>query len=118
MNYYDARELKSGGQSTGKWHYTKRNDDQIWPVGYCAEECPGHDTALEARRHYTEYLLDNRLRLDGTYAGAQYECAVCKEFTGRYGSVDGRDYALCDRHRTRDHLAALYGTVGQITSSS
>lgn len=37
MNYYDARELKSGG-----FHYTCRNDDRIWGVGYDGkfQTCP------------------------------------------------------------------------------
>lgn len=37
MNYYGARQLASGG-----WHYTCRNDDRIWGVGYDGryQTCP------------------------------------------------------------------------------
>lgn len=47
MNYFDARELldKSG------WHYTCRNDDRIWGVGYdgpfqSCRDCGGHSAHL------------------------------------------------------------------------
>lgn len=43
MNYYQAREiLGEDKKPTGKWHYTCRNDDRIWAVGYCAslQSCP------------------------------------------------------------------------------
>lgn len=32
MNHYAPRRR----EDTGKWDYTVRNDDFIWPVGYCA----------------------------------------------------------------------------------
>lgn len=36
MNYYEARELQDeNGKGTGVFHYTCKNDDRIWPVGYC-----------------------------------------------------------------------------------
>jgi hypothetical protein len=33
MNYYQARQRKVDN----RWDYSCRNDDRIWPVGYCAK---------------------------------------------------------------------------------
>lgn len=83
MNHYKARQLENG-----KWHYTSRNNGNIFPVGNCSRfmrcpackllenvnrdcvickgdnividpnPCPGHDTAEEAQQHYKEYLIE------------------------------------------------------------
>src|SRR4051812_48360403 len=62
MNYLKARQM----QSTGKWHYTCRNDNFVWPQGYCAQEgsachSTGHNTAEEACECYKQYQLKNHL---------------------------------------------------------
>ena len=49
MNYYQAREIQRDGQHTGLFHYTCRNDDHIYPVGFCSpyrecEACHGQVT--------------------------------------------------------------------------
>lgn len=36
MNYYGPRELTDDGEPTGTYHYTRRNDSRVWPLGYCA----------------------------------------------------------------------------------
>lgn len=114
MNYYDARQR----ESDKKWDYTKMNDGKVWPVGYCGESGGGHhDDADSARECYTKYLLDKRMRLDLQSADAQHRCEICGEFTQGHAEVDHRTFTLCDAHRTREHVAALFGTVGQSTSS-
>lgn len=36
MNYYQPLEISDkDGNPTGKFHYTKRNGEHIYPVGYC-----------------------------------------------------------------------------------
>lgn len=87
MNYYGPRQR----ETNGRWDYTNRNDDRIYPVGYCAgwrEHSPdvlgeavaarlnadiepfrdkyhkdGHPTADDACACYRDYLLDQHLRL-------------------------------------------------------
>ena len=119
MNYYDARERKGAdGKGTGKWHYTCENDGRIYPVGYCAQGCEGHDTPEEACEHYRQYLLNERTRYDGQLHGEQRECAVCGAWTQGVVYVDGwHSYVLCDEHRNREEMERLYPKVGQIMSS-
>jgi len=114
MNYYDARELKDHSG----WRYTCMNDGRIWAVGSCAEHAP-HPTQVEAYECYTQYLLDNRLRLDGQYPEAQYRCEApeCGAWTQRFAEIDHHLYTLCDEHRTREVVATLLGTVGAAMSS-
>lgn len=88
MNYYAPRQRRDG-----RWDYTRKNNNDIWPEGYCskytewwiylekqgwpcnAEEktcyekhkdkhhTDGHATAEEASQCYRQYLLDHSLRL-------------------------------------------------------
>lgn len=81
------------------------------------EPCPGHDTKQGAYEHQTQYLLDNKLRLDGQYANAQYHCEICQAWTDRFAEIDDRPYTLCDEHRTREVVTELFGTVGDSVSS-
>ncbi|MCI0347060.1 MAG: hypothetical protein L0221_16730 [Chloroflexi bacterium] len=129
MNYYEARQVdpKSDRPDAGKWRYTVRNDDQVWAVGYCTA-CPGHDDREGAYQHQTEYLLAERLKLDGQWDGTQFRCVApvradgaespCGEWTDRFAEV-GHWWTgnLCDRHRTRDVVAELFGTAGDVISS-
>jgi hypothetical protein len=51
MNYYQARQR----EKDGRWDYTKRNDDDIHPVGYCAgwrEWLTLANLTEEANEHY------------------------------------------------------------------
>jgi hypothetical protein len=127
MNYYDARQSKL----TGRWDFTCKNNDKIWPTGYCAgpkvaEGHPhvdkfhdgGHDTEEEARECYRQYLLDNELRFsDGEGASSQHRCRVCNEFTSGYGELNHALFPLCDKHRTREEVEKLIGPPGLIISS-
>lgn len=118
MNYYGPRERRDEhGQPAGLWHYTCRNDDRIWPVGYCAQECAGHATPEEACDHYKAYQLDHELRLDNKLADQQRPCEVCGAWTQGCAQIGGyTTYVLCDEHRTREAVAERY-TVREIISS-
>lgn len=118
MNYYEARELTDDqGNPTGRYKYTVMNDHRIWSVGYCADGCDGHATPEDACKHYRQYLLDNRLRLDGMTPNEQHKCEVCGAWTQRGASVDLHQWHLCDEHCTREQVEKLFGPVGTITSS-
>lgn len=119
MNYYQPRQVVEPDRpDTGKWRYTSMNDGAVWAVGYCREDCPGHDTPEEAYQHQTAYLLDRRLKLDGQW-DTQHRCAYegCGEWTDRFAEVWHRPFDLCDQHRTREIVAELFGTVGDVISS-
>jgi hypothetical protein len=119
VNYDQPRELddKSG------WHYTRMRDKQVWPIGYCADHAPKpHLTEDGARQCYTRYLLDKELDLDGERIGTWRRCLRpgCGELTRRYAQVGrgmGPVYDLCDTHRTREDVAALFGTAGDSAHS-
>lgn len=122
MNYYQAREaLDADGKPSGLWRYTVRNDDRIHAVGYCAQGCPGHDSEEGAYAHQREYELDNA-RFNGEWAGAWYICAAegCEALTNRFASIGPglmQTFTLCDDHRNRDGLAAVYTGPGMVMSS-
>ena len=138
MNYYAARQRKDG-----RWDYTCRNDDHIYPVGYCSpyrepngewywsensikkyqaekefHHEDGHATAEEACECYRKYLLDTTLYLDGSSNNTAHKCKICDVWTNRYAQVDGTyTYDLCDLHRTREVVETLFDSVGEIWSS-
>lgn len=128
MNYYEPRQVDptSDRPDAGKWRYTCMNDGRVWPVGYCggteipeAERCPGHDDPQGAREHQTQYLLDTGMKLDGQWADEQHHCefADCGAWTDRFAEIDMHTWNLCDAHRTREIVATLFGTVGDLISS-
>lgn len=106
MNYDEPRKINTG-ENAGKWHFTSMNDGQIWPIGYCADGCPGHDTEQEARDHQREYVLDNRVQYDRHMAAdSQKKCEECGEWTDGLVVVDGwHDHVLCPPHQTREIVA-------------
>lgn len=119
MNYYQAREIKTpDGNPAGLWHFTCQNDSRIWPVGYCAVGCPGHDTPEGAQEHYRQYLLDTA-RYDGVMAQQMRPCQVCGEWTQGFATTEAGTsmYVLCDTHRNRDALDVLVKAPTWITSS-
>lgn len=119
MNYYAAREMQdSQGNPSGLWHYTVANDDRVYPVGYCAQECAGHATPEEAQEHYRLYLLDNA-RYDGVRTNEQKKCAVCGAWTQRFASIPMvmEIYVLCDDHCNRETLDMVMHRVGQSIES-
>lgn len=120
MNYYAAREMKGeDGAATGKWHYTAKNDDVVLPVGYCADGCPGHDTADEDREHYRQYLLDHTNYETRHKWADPHRCAVCGKFTTRFVQIpDGiTTYTLYPAHANRAGLDQAMPTIGDVISS-
>lgn len=109
MNYDQPRKLADGSG----WHYTSRNDDRIFAIGYCREH-PPHATEDEARRCYRDYELTERLRLDGTIGDWNLcEFPGCETLTNREAWLGGfgGGWRLCDEHRTREVCAELYGEL-------
>ena len=115
MNYYQACQRKDGG-----WHFTVKNDDSIWPVGYCAAH-PPHPTQEEAESCYAGFLLDQRLRLPDprpVKAGDHMRaCKECGELTPLCADIDGTRLPLCDIHRTRPYVEKHWDPPTQICSS-
>lgn len=118
MNYYDARELQDHhGNGNGRWHYTVYNRRLgTWPVGYCAERNCDHRSVEEARECYRQYLLREKTH-EVEYTTA-LRCLVCNEWTPMVLVVDhGREFPLCDAHRTIEEVAKRFDRVGTIISS-
>ena len=117
MNYYQPREIRGmDGNPSGRWHYTCMNDGRIWPVGYCAQGCPGHDSKDGAYEHQRQYVLDHKLRLDGQALNTAQKCLVCGAWTDRFAEADMQQFFLCDAHRTREEVASRF-EVGDAISS-
>lgn len=126
MNYDDARQVnpRSHRDDAGRWRYTRMNDGHVWPIGYCAKNCPGHKTAEEAREHYRQYLLDNLQFTEGpdSLPEALYRCAApdCEEYTTGRATVRGRyllSWFLCDEHRNRETVEQHFMPPGCIGMS-
>lgn len=117
MNYYQPRELrnKETGKGTGLYHYTCMNDDRIWAVGYCRENCPGHATPDEAREHYRQYELDHA-RYNGAITDMQVPCEVCKAWTSQCAVVNHHSIFLCYEHLNRETLEQIYQPGDAISS--
>jgi hypothetical protein len=121
MNYYEPREkTDKDGNPTGLYHYTRMNDGRIWPTGYCAQDCPGHDTKEGAYEHQRQYLLDNAKFDSGKFKDALFRCDVpdCKNFSDTSSRVQGQisSYTLCEEHRNRAGLEKVL-KVGDVISS-
>jgi len=120
MNYKGPRQRND----SKRWDYTNKNDGRVYPIGYCGEAAnePNneghHATEAEACECYKKYLLDTRLKLDGTWTNEKHLCEVrgCSEWTQHYADVDGHIFDLCDEHRTRAVIEQLY-TVHTIVES-
>ncbi len=119
MNYYEARELKGAdGNPAGLWHFTCQNDNRIWPVGYCAQDCPGHPTREEAQEHYRQYLLDNA-RYHVRMSNQQRPCRICSVWTQELVELElgTSRYVLCEAHQNRESLDILVKAPTWISSS-
>ena len=108
MNYDAPRQR----QSDGKWHYTRSNKRTgVYPIGNCAEDCPGHDTAEEACEHQKEYLLDRvQFTEDSADAGTLHRCEArgCETMTSGSAAIGGsRHWHLCAAHRNREIVSGL-----------
>lgn len=109
MNYYQPREMTENGKGIGKFRFTCRNDKQIWAVGYCAEDCPGHATPEEAREHYLKYLLDGiEIKGPQDFGWPKEKCSVegCETEANHLATTrdPGRFYKipLCTLHATME----------------
>ena len=108
MNHYKARQK----QVSKVWHYTCANNDDVYPVGYCADNCPGHSTEDEAIDHYKQYLLDEARFTDpkDDNLWPKYKCDIkdCVNHGSVSVSVGGYShYNLCQDHANKDNLATL-----------
>ncbi len=117
MNHLKPRQK----EGDGKWHYTSHNKRTgTYPIGYCADGCPGHDTAEDAAEHYRQYLLDNlRFTDDDPNASSQHRCEAegCDVFTSGAADAPGcMTRTLCAAHRNREAVDALL-VVGEAWTS-
>ena len=116
MNYYGPRQRKSDG----KFHYTCENDGQIWPVGLCAQGCPGHDTAEQACEHQKEHLFAIATFGSKQNEWPKHKCGVegCNAEATHQAQIPGdmRFFELCEQHANKESLAKLI-EVGESISS-
>lgn len=97
MNYYQARQRTNDN----RWCYTRKNDDRVWAVGYCADhEKEGHAT-------YNGIALNQQLR-----------CKVCGAWTQHFARVGAtRMIFLCEEHLNKEEVDKLVEKPGWIVSS-
>jgi hypothetical protein len=117
MNYHQPRQInpESDQPDAGKWRYTCMNDGRVWAEGYCAQDCPGHDTREGAYEHQTQYILENRVELRGVHSDTKRLCRApgCDEWTTLYARVDQFSiFDLCSEHLNIETVTELFGTVG------
>ncbi len=119
MNYYEPRELAGeDGRSTGRFHYVRRNHYRTEPVGYCANACSGHDTAEEAREHYRQYLINERVDYRPDHMKRPERCKICAEWTHSYAHIEAWDsYPLCKEHLTKESVLRLLGEMRDFVAS-
>ncbi len=108
---FSPRELTADGKPSGLFHMTVHSDESDWcyPVGPCADGCPGHPTAAEAYRHYLTGEAA-KIRLDGFDKDEQRKCAVCGAWTQKAAVIDGeifKMWPLCDAHLTKEEATKL-----------
>lgn len=107
MQVYGAKEIVSmGGEPTGKYHYGCSDSSGTYPIGYCAQGCPGHDTADEARSHQRQYEIEQEAdRFEDV--DTQKKCLVCGTWTTlrvKVGHTFTQMYALCAEHDSVEEL--------------
>jgi len=97
MNYYEARLLK-----TGKWNWTRMNDNVITTAGDCINHPEGHTTKEEAERCFYEYVLKNLKEFEVKFA--QFKCEICDNWTskGLETAISSRSAYFCDEHRNKE----------------
>lgn len=129
MHYAPRRRKESG-----RWDYTCRQGQHVWPVGYCSGRDPdagcadqtlskfhtgGHETKEEALACYKRYLLDHYLRLDGFLTDEGSECKICGVATRKMAHVRGEAIFfahLCDEHLNRESVEQIF-TIGECWST-
>jgi len=112
--WWAARKLAASRR--GFWHYTVALDENdkrglAYPVGYCADDCPGHATEHEAREHYAQWVCDGQI-LDRADPVVQMRCVACGEWTQRRVIFErerhGHEISLCEIHDARIHLGVQF----------
>lgn len=113
MNRYGPRVLiADDGRPTGRFHFARSSAYRDEAVGYCAAGCAGHDTADEAREHYRQFLVNERVSLFPEQMQRPERCRVCGAWTQSYARVESWDfYPLCPEHLTRESVALLLPEV-------
>ena len=110
-----ARKL-ADSHHRGLWHYTFASDESdhrcvAYPVGYCADDCPGHSSEHAAREHYATWVCDGPI-LDRIDPDLDVRCVACGEWTQRRVMFEreryGAETELCDAHDARLHLGAQF----------
>lgn len=107
---YMPRQLKEG-PNQGRWHYTCSNASgrHVYPVGACATDCPGHDTADGATRHYVEGVCAGEIRTR-VEEDAKRACEVCGNWTHNRALLWGQPFlsevSVCASHDPRPALRA------------
>lgn len=121
MNYYAARQVEVG-PNAGRWHYTCRNDDRIWPVGLCQDGCHGHASPEEAQEHYRRYLLGlMKKRGPKEQEWPKEKCCLKECNSEAKYLIDcpghmGMHFEVCEAHNFVDAIAHLV-KVGESMSS-
>ena len=114
MNYDQARQMLDKS-----WNYSQRNDESIWPIGYCSQynnpkrTMHKHKTKEKAEACYKKFILETQLVLDAGRLGdgelVQCEEESCKESTNtftRIGSWIIKKY--CNDHRNLKTVSEFY----------
>lgn len=133
MNYYKPRQRVSDG----RWDFTRRNNNDVRPEGYCQPwsfaqqfyppaleskfHSEGHATEAEAARCYLQYQLDHGLVFrPETKVGNYQECEFpgCETVTSGRAEVRmvGR-WVLCEKHQNRESVEVLAEPPSEIISS-
>jgi hypothetical protein len=96
---------KTTGTSETRWFFARDDGGSKAPIllGYCADNCTGHPTAIEASEHFKQYLLDNYAQYDRR-TDRQSPCQICGTATNRFAETPGRMARLCDDHCNREGL--------------
>lgn len=139
MNYYGPRQR----QSDQRWDYTCKNDDRVWPVGYChaykefdtslfyvseaeiaehdatkhKHHTEGHATEEEACECYRQYLFDHHLRLNQRCQDTQHKCEICGAWTDLFAEIDMQIWHLCSEHNKMEIVDKLFEAPSEIWSS-
>lgn len=119
MNYYEAREIKDkdGLKGTGLYHFTVMRDGAVWPVGRCADGCPGHATKEEACEHYRQYIIHDMPWSVSQDPNTQHKCGICSRWTMDYYWHSTYIFKLCREHQNKESLEELMPEIGTIVSS-
>ena len=123
MNYYEPRQLAENGKPTGLYHYTCKNDNKIWPVGPCADDCDGHKTPEEACEHYRQWLIEGVIFRKKETEWPKEKCEIdgCNNEAKLIGvSVNEpgqfNQRRFCPEHATKEQMAKFIH-VGSCISS-